>query len=615
NLTGFPHPGPGVLGVDLLDQYLRASERDLDGFGTNQIVYFRFSGSIDFGTLSFEAIRIVDLTTGLSPASSRFGASTGGSPYLCGNYVAFGTSSGDPLEPGHTYAVFLTNAIHYTANCHNVNDASVCESRPVERDLDFGLMMALSPPADAVKARAYAAYAPLRTYLASHSISPDTVIDATVFTTQNARRVVPALRAAVQAQPTPAPGTFVNCDTGARSPCDDGLTGAAHQRGCPPAMDPAFIELQGTLPVPVFQHGTRPYNTAGEGGIQLDATGHAMVESTENVCVTVTVPRGAPMPADGWPTVLYSHGTGGSYRSGVTEGLARALSDVDNGDGTHTRIALVGYDGVMHGPRRGAGVTDSPNTLFFHFDNPLAARDNILQGSADVFALTRALQNVSLSMLPTSSDTTHFDTTQLFFMGHSQGATVGVPAAPYEPGLHALVFSGAGGDLRLSLTTKTHPVDIASLVPLALQDPGADSGSPPLQIFQAYFERSDAVNYGRALLWDPITGVAMRPLVHVFGLGDTYSTVPCQQALANTIGAHAANPIPGGASAWPASGIDLPAMNNFGTSNGAVTAVMLESDPMGAYDGHFVLFNDATLQRRTMRFLSSVVGGAPSVPR
>ena len=50
--------------------------------------------------------------------------------------------------------------------------------------------------------------------------------------------------------------------------------------------------------VPVFQHGTRPYNTLGEGDIQLDAMGHPIVQSTEQVCVSVTVPHGVTMPAE-----------------------------------------------------------------------------------------------------------------------------------------------------------------------------------------------------------------------------------------------------------------------------------------------------------------------------
>jgi hypothetical protein len=195
------------------------------------------------------------------------------------------------------------------------------------------------------------------------------------------------------------------------------------------------------------------------------------------------------------------------------------------------------------------------------------------------------------------------------FLGHSQGATVGTPAIPYEPSIAASVLSGAGGDLRESLTTKTHPVDIASLVPLALQDPTANDASPPLQIFQGFFERSDAVNYGREFFSSPVMGVPLRPLVQTYGLGDTYSTVPTMQALASTFNIPAANPIPGGMNRWPAMGIDLPAMNNVV----GVTAVILESDPMGAYDGHYVLFNDTTLNQRVMRYLASTVSGTAVV--
>ena len=51
NLNGFPHPGNGIIGFDLVQRYALASQQDLDGFGTNQDVYFRFSGGIDFQTL------------------------------------------------------------------------------------------------------------------------------------------------------------------------------------------------------------------------------------------------------------------------------------------------------------------------------------------------------------------------------------------------------------------------------------------------------------------------------------------------------------------------------------------------------------------------------------
>ncbi len=597
NLTGFPHPGTALLGFDLLDRYLRATERSVDGFGTNQLIYFRFSGRLDFATLRLnETLRLIDLTTGHPTGTVRYAANTAGNRYLCGNPVLIDTGHGAPMEPGHTYAALVLSG---------VRDAM---GRAVERDADFPAMLADAAPADPVRARAHSAYAPLRRYLASERIDPATVVVATVFTTQQPRRIVPALREAVRAAAAPVPDGFVRCDTGVRSPCDDGLTGADHVRGCIGPADPAFDELQGTLSLPYFQSGTRPYREAGSGAIATDATGRPMAQGSERVCVTITIPRGAAAPAGGWPAVLYAHGTGGSFRSVVGEGLARSLSGVDLGGGTTVRFATVGFEGVMHGARRGAGVTTPPDQAFFNFGNPEAARDNILQGSADVFSMVRALSAVTLPMLPRAGESVRFDPRRIYFFGHSQGSTVGLPAAAYEPEIAGMVFSGAGGDLRLSLTSKVRPIDIASLVPAVLQDPDArGAGHPALNALQTFFERSDAVNYGRLVLIDRPAGVGARPVLMTYGLGDSYSPTPTMQTVAATLGLPAAGSIPGGMNAWPSgAGLPFPVMNNLA----GVTAALLEVDPGSAYDGHFVVFRDRELNERVMRFLASAAQGA-----
>lgn len=600
NLTGFPHPGTALLGFDLVDRYLRAAERSLDGFGTNGIVYFRFSNRIDFSTIRLgENVRLIDLTAGQPTSTLRFAANTAGNRYLCENPLMVDTGHGSPMEPGHTYAAFITAG---------VRDGFGHDVTP---DADFPPMLAATAPTDASRARAWAAYAPLRTYLAAQHIDPTVVLVATVFTTQHPREIVSSLRDAVRAATAPAAAGFVRCDTGVRSPCDDGLTGADHVRGCLGAADAAFDELQGTIEIPTFQAGARPYREPGSGAIATDATGHPMTQGTERVCVTVTVPRGAAAPAGGWPVVLYAHGTGGTYRSVVSEGLASSLASVTDGANT-ARFTTLGFEGVMHGARRGAGVTTPPDQAFFNFANPEAARDNILQGAADVFAMVRALQTVTIPAAASGGADVRFDPRRIFFVGHSQGSTVGLPAAAYEPALAGMVFSGAGGDLRLSLTTKRHPIDIASLVPVVLQDPDARSaGHPVLNLLQAFFERSDAANFGHLVLAQRPTGVAARPVLQTYGLGDTYSTPPTMQVIAGTLGLPAAGAIPGGADAWPPGmGLAFPVSNNLS----GVTAALLEADPAGAYDGHFVLFRDRPLHDRVMRFLASAAAGSAVIP-
>jgi hypothetical protein len=73
---------------------------------------------------------------------------------------------------------------------------------------------------------------------------------AAVFTTEAVEQPLAAILAAITAAPAPALSPLVHCgDPGAVSPCDDGLTGANHVRGCLPGQPGAanFDEYQGTV--------------------------------------------------------------------------------------------------------------------------------------------------------------------------------------------------------------------------------------------------------------------------------------------------------------------------------------------------------------------------------
>ena len=217
--------------------------------------------------------------------------------------------------------------------------------------------------------------------------------------------------------------------------------------------------------------------------------------------------------------VLYAHGTGGSYRSGVTEGLARALANVDLGGGTTAHVAPVGYDGVMHGPRRGAGVTESPNTLFFNFANPRPRATTCCRARPTCFALVRALETVTLPMLPDRGGHDARSTrARIFFLGHSQGATVGLPAVAFEPDL--------AGDGVLGRGRRSARVAHDQAPPGGHRVARAASRSrtrrptrvtPRCNLFQAYFERSDAVNYGPRVLQTRPMGAPLRPVLMTYG--------------------------------------------------------------------------------------------------
>ena len=130
----------------------------------------------------------------------------------------------------------------------------------------------------------------------------DDVAVAAVFTTGDPWEATSKTRDIVRTSPITSTD-FTLCDEGVTSPCDDGLEGAAHVRGCFGA-DPLFDELHTTASLPILQQGTAPY--LDEGG---DLSSPARIQRREDVCVSVTVPK-LEMPEAGWPVVVYAHVSG-----------------------------------------------------------------------------------------------------------------------------------------------------------------------------------------------------------------------------------------------------------------------------------------------------------------
>ena len=108
--------------------------------------------------------------------------------------------------------------------------------------------------------------------------------------------------------------------------------------------DPDYLELGGMYgPSPNYQSGTIPYTEYGDGGgFVLGADGAAQVQNEFDLRFSLSVPRAesCPMPAGGYPIVLYAHGTGGNYRSYAHDGTGKVFNRV--------RIFCVGYETIDH---------------------------------------------------------------------------------------------------------------------------------------------------------------------------------------------------------------------------------------------------------------------------
>ena len=176
---------------------------------------------------------------------------------------------------------------------------------------------------------------------------------------------------------------------------------AATTPGSRPATAPAPTDRwssgAGASPCPCSRAGHLPYENEG-GRIELGTDGRAQAVREEEVCFSLALPR-LPAPAEGWPLVIYGHGTGASFRYPIESGLAAELAAGSIDEGQAVPLAMLGYDGVLHGSRRGASQR-STEELVYNFANPAAARGNTLQGAADLFALARALPALAARGLP-----------------------------------------------------------------------------------------------------------------------------------------------------------------------------------------------------------------------
>lgn len=580
DLSGYPTPGVGVLGVDPVALYVSALETDR-GWGSDPTTFFRFSGALDPDTLEAGAsLRYVDVTDGADEygeeRDATFFSSHERTRYVCDDWLGVRLPPGEPLLSGHTYAVFLTTAVR------------AADGSELEPAAAFAAMLSASEPADQALAAARSAYAPLRDYLSAEQLDATDVLTGAVFTVGDLTGPMTELAEAVAARPAPTvSGDWVLCREGIESPCPqhDGA------RACGAAVA-EYDEYQALVSLPVFQRGEPPYQRPENGG-QIDVS---QPPELVDVCLALTVPTGTA-PESGFPLVVSAHGTGGSFRSHVSASVAGAFAS------SAVKFAVLGIDQVAHGPRRGSSVAQ-PETLFFNFMNPSAARGNPLQGAADQLSLLRFARSLDGS----GDEPVKIDPERIVFLGHSQGATEGSLAAPYADDYRAVVLSGNGGSLQRALLTKTKPVNLRNTLPILLTDVAFDDQAypaeyhPVLSLVQQWIDPADPVNFARHVALAPLDGHTPRHAFQTYGLEDSYSPPPTLDVYVLAGGFTQVTPelLPLGLTpvAPPLAGNAL-----------GVTLGFRQYAPPAGDDGHFVAFSVPEARADVVRFLSMAASG------
>ncbi|HEX7670923.1 MAG TPA: hypothetical protein VF395_15110, partial [Polyangiaceae bacterium] len=146
DLKGFPTPGSSLLGFDPVQIYVDAVTANQSAWGASPTIFFRFSGHLDPKSVAYvegksSPVHYVDVTDPTTQAYGGSGWSYSPNPgkYICQDAL---TVRGGLLEPGHVYAVVITDAL---------KDA---KGNSVERSPEFAAMLDAKAPADAGLANA-----------------------------------------------------------------------------------------------------------------------------------------------------------------------------------------------------------------------------------------------------------------------------------------------------------------------------------------------------------------------------------------------------------------------------------------------------------------------------
>jgi len=561
-LEGFPNP----LNSALVRTYLATAE-ELDGFGTTSPIYVPFDGPVDTDRLPSPEESVEDgsalVLADIDPDSPSFGERypvqwefrREAGHYVDANVLAVAPVFGFPLPPATKVALVVTTRV-----------ARPNDSWPTDADLEQALLFV--------------------------GLGTDDVAIATVFTTQDPldemRRIA----------------SFVQDDV------------------APPPLDAESLELLEThsdytawrtrYASPVFTEGDPPYVTEG-GEILFAPDGRPLIARWDEMRLAVCVPTTIEEPPSGWPVVIFLNGTGGDYRD---------FCDGDDPLEVASRLGEVGIVGMgidlpLQGSRPGADTAS--DLQHFNVVNPASARTNFRQGAADALVLAHALADRSWTLSSGGIPILRTDPARIMLMGHSQGGLHAALAAPFiGADVSAVVLSGTGGELAITILERKDPFDLAALVSsLLVLDPSEELTPlhPAIGLVQTLVDVTDPVNY--APYWSsmrgPWSGHTPVPVLATSGTADVATPYETSIALAAAARLPAVSDQVVGDEALRLRGnayTGLPTSDNGWAFDGARHTLGFAQFPGG---GHGVVFEDRAASDLYINWLSSTAAGYPAL--
>ena len=571
DIQDFPNP----YGLALLNQYIEEAMASLDGFANNGAVYFRFDSPLNrlllpsvFATTNTEAAAFIVNVTEESdfygefvPAEFWVFDADVPSPeyYVQPNVLAVRPLGGFPMRPGQQYACVVTRRLRDAVGNH----------------LSPTSLVAAALSGDS-SAPLYNLFGSLRSWLDSvDGIHAHDVAIATVFTVQDP----------VKELADAAKWLRENFTVELASPVEKQ----------PNAND--YDLYVGKYIAPNFQTGEPPYETDGE--IVVNASGEPTVQWLEEMTVAIALPQGKPMPPGGWPLVMYSHGTGGSYKT-----FLKSVAE----DFALQGIAGMSINQPLHGDRY-TGPPVDVELYSFNFMNPLAARSLFRQAALDFVSLAMFAEEFKFSA---SGTTVSFNKDKIAYMGHSQGGLTGALYLAVDNSSKAAVLSGAGGGLaytillRKELDSGTN-VDIKETLEAVLNLADGDELNlfhPAITLAQTLVEATDPINYSPFYFYPRMRQDPLNLLI-TEGVEDPYTPAVTTENLAvaglvppiaPVVHAHLGFDLAGLAA------LDSPVQGNMVLADGTVaTAGVVQFNGYG----HFVAFDNPTCRKMWLSLITS----------
>lgn len=505
DLTGFPNPEENVQVKSLLET---VSKRK--GFPLIPVAYFKFTAAPAKGDLSQPVLPTKDASifvVNVDETSAGWGTmypvvSTllEKGTYVPDHLLAVALYPGTLLEGKRRYAFVVMRSFKDT------------QGQPLGVPLVMEQLKAGVAPSGNKGDTLLALYQPLWKTLAKIGIDSKEVAAATVFTTGDVVAELEQISKTLLTQHQPEI-TDLKLDP------DDG-------------NHPTYCELLGKIKQPQFQKGKAPFNQ--DGLFEMDAQGVPVKQGDEELPVVITIPK-KTMPANGFPLMMYVHGSGGLSSQGVDRGKQKTPGGPRvKGEGPAFVVAEIGVGTVSTAmpvnPERLPGASD---IAYINFNNLSAFRDLFRQGVIEARLLLDATLRLRIDpkvlgacqgvSLPTGETSIRFSGERLSLMGQSMGGMYTNMIGAVEHRFKALIPTGAGGYWSFFALNSNVQLLKEPLIRSLLQSTEVLTFThPALHLLQMAWEPSDPYVYLPRLSRAPLSGHDARHIYQPIGANDSY---------------------------------------------------------------------------------------------